>query len=212
MQVLRRLCADPHNQVVIISGRDRHFLDRYFAKLPLALTAEHGYLVRDKVGVWRETKTQPPHWKPIIRRELDEAARDLPGVKLEEKASSLVWHFDGATDEAACAVVAADLRERLRPQLDQLGLVAESGRKILEVRIAGVTKGHIARRWLDAAPWDFVLAAGDDTTDETMFAELPPGAFSIKVRPGATAARYHLADAAAMLVLLEGLTASAPTP
>ena len=45
--------------------------------------------------------------------------------------------------------------------------------------------------WLKG-DYDFILAAGDDTTDEALFSILPPDAFSIKIGEGQTAARISL--------------------
>ncbi len=39
---------------------------------------------------------------------------------------------------------------------------------------------------------DFVLVFGDDSTDEELFARLPETAWSVKVGPGASAARYFV--------------------
>jgi trehalose 6-phosphate synthase/phosphatase len=40
--------------------------------------------------------------------------------------------------------------------------------------------------------YDFVLALGDDWTDEDLFKALPEGAYSIKIGFGATKARFFL--------------------
>lgn len=47
-----------------------------------------------------------------------------------------------------------------------------------------------------------MLCAGDDVTDEEMFAVLPDGSCSIKVGAGASIADYHVKESAAMLELL----------
>ena len=56
-----------------------------------------------------------------------------------------------------------------------------SGNKVLEVRNAGIDKGVAAMHWLSQIrkyPC-FILAAGDDLTDEDLFKVMPPGAYSI---------------------------------
>jgi trehalose 6-phosphate synthase/phosphatase len=50
-----------------------------------------------------------------------------------------------------------------------------------------------------------VLVIGDDTTDEDMFTALAPAAYSIKVGPGVTAARFRLPNVRAVLALLHKL-------
>lgn len=203
LAVLERLASDPHNQVVIVSGRDRDFLDRHFASIPVGFAAEHGYFIKDRDGHWHRTFVQKHDWKPLVREYLEAAATHHPGVMIEEKSSSLVWHYDGAGPEAAAA--ATQLRRQLLPHLDALGLIAERGHKILEVRLEGVHKGQVVHHWLDRSQWDFVLAAGDDTTDEDLFRALPPAGISIKVGPGATSAQYRLSGPAALVGLLSRL-------
>jgi trehalose 6-phosphate synthase/phosphatase len=53
---------------------------------------------------------------------------------------------------------------------------------------------------------DFVLAIGDDLTDEDMFTFLPVGAHSIRVGNGPTHARYYLRGPDEVLKFLETLT------
>jgi trehalose 6-phosphate synthase/phosphatase len=47
---------------------------------------------------------------------------------------------------------------------------------------------------MSRAAYDFVLAIGDDRTDEDVFRSLPPEAYSIHVGSGKTAAQYNLRD------------------
>ena len=55
------------------------------------------------------------------------------------------------------------------------------GNKVLEIKAAGINKGNAAARWLAKYPADFVLALGDDRTDEDTFRALPPEAYTIRV-------------------------------
>jgi hypothetical protein len=48
--------------------------------------------------------------------------------------------------------------------------------------------------WLQMADWDFILAIGDDKTDEDMFRVLPLNAFSVKIGMENSEAKYHLAN------------------
>ena len=61
----------------------------------------------------------------------------------------------------------------------------------------GANKGAAAGRWLGRGPYDLVLAAGDDTTDEDLFAALPARAWSLRVGLGETRARFSLQTGAA---------------
>jgi trehalose 6-phosphate synthase/phosphatase len=79
------------------------------------------------------------------------------------------------------------------------------GSKVLEVRNSGVNKGRAAFRFIQEGGWDFILSAGDDRTDEDVFAVLPSCAYSLKVGPGSTAARFNLRGVEACRDLLNDL-------
>ena len=55
------------------------------------------------------------------------------------------------------------------------------GNKIVEIKSPHYNKGSEIKRLLDKKDYDFVLAIGDDTTDDDMFLALPEGGISIKV-------------------------------
>jgi|GEM_PF-2895057 len=64
---------------------------------------------------------------------------------------------------------------------------------------------HIARNLSDENDYDFLLAAGDDKTDEDMFRALSDRACTIKIGSGHTLAQYHLKDQLEVLRLLREL-------
>lgn len=67
------------------------------------------------------------------------------------------------------------------------------GNKIVEIKVAGIHKGLAARDFLGQQE-DFIFAIGDDYTDEYPFGEIPEGAYTIKVGPGNSRARYRVRD------------------
>jgi trehalose 6-phosphate synthase/phosphatase len=78
------------------------------------------------------------------------------------------------------------------------------GDKVLEFRPAGINKGDIVAALVRAHDAGALLvAAGDDTTDEDMFAALPAGALSVQVGLRAKGAVLRLPDVAACRTLLE---------
>jgi trehalose 6-phosphate synthase/phosphatase len=78
--------------------------------------------------------------------------------------------------------------------------------KVVEVRVAGVTKGTIARELLAQDEYEFILAIGDDTTDEDLFAVLPDRAHSIKVGSAHSLAKYNCRDVVEVHQVLSMLT------
>ncbi|HCM22652.1 MAG TPA: hypothetical protein DIC46_18195, partial [Porphyromonadaceae bacterium] len=65
--------------------------------------------------------------------------------------------------------------------------------------------GSEIQRRLNKNTYDFVLAIGDDTTDEDMFRALPPDGISIKVGNFSTVAHYRIPAQAGVLPFLEKL-------
>ena len=96
-----------------------------------------------------------------------------------------------------------ELSSQLQGRLAGTGLQAQNGNKIIEVKWADVHKGKAASHLLERAPQsDFILAIGDDRTDEDVFATIPPEQWSIKVGAGFSAARFSLSTPAEVLQLL----------
>ncbi len=69
-----------------------------------------------------------------------------------------------------------------------------------------VTKGRAAEIWIAQKKWDFILAAGDDYTDEEMFCALPEDAYSIKIGLAASKARFNIDSVKDIRFLLKKLT------
>jgi trehalose 6-phosphate synthase/phosphatase len=204
MDLLRGLGSVAGNEVVIVSGRPRRDLDECFGELPVSLVAEHGVWLRPREGEWRMLRAMTADWKERVRPILQAYVDRLPGALLEEKEFSLAWHYRGADPEQAS--------RRSRELLDELAGFARNidvqvlkGNKVLEVRNTGVSKGTAATQWLGALGAEFVLAMGDDWTDEDLFRALPPTAFSVRVGLAQTAARYYLKDHTAVRRLLKEL-------
>jgi trehalose 6-phosphate synthase/phosphatase len=71
-------------------------------------------------------------------------------------------------------------------------------------------KGCLPERLAPFCPGpDFILAMGDDRTDEDLFERLPESAWTVKVGRGETRARFTLADPAAARQALARLPARA---
>lgn len=202
---LTKLCADTRNHVAIVSGRSQDFLQRWFAELPIHLVAEHGASYRlvgaDWVNVWSEDRS----WKNPFLRAMRRAARRCPGSIVEEKNTCLVWHYRNAD-----TLHGLRMAQELREDLDAILQTTEAfrrvdGNHIVEIRPTLFDKGSAAQRIFGDLHQDFVLAIGDDRTDEDLFSVIPSLGYAIKVGKGSTLARYHLRDPGDVLQLLEGL-------
>ena len=80
------------------------------------------------------------------------------------------------------------------------------GSKVVEVKNFVINKGTAANRWMASEDlYDFIMAIGDDTTDEDLFAALPDDAYTIKVGLTQSCARFNVREQAAVPALLEKL-------
>jgi trehalose 6-phosphate synthase/phosphatase len=203
--LLRRLSQDPANEIVIVSGRSKADLLKWFGDLPVALAAEHGALFRRRGGKnWHRMSGSDRTWLPEVTRLFKQYAALTPGALVEQKEWSTAWHYRTASPYYSQKHLVA-LRRLLKPILARNHLALEEGHKVLEVRPASINKGRIVQEWA-IHDHDFVLAAGDDATDEAMFGVLPPGAYSLKVGRGRTLANYRLGSVSDTLHLLERLS------
>jgi trehalose 6-phosphate synthase/phosphatase len=203
--LLRGLADDPRNTVVIVSGRNYIELQKWLGNLPLFFCAEHGLLYKVPGEEWQATQAVDESWKTAVRRKMKTYAAATPGAFIEEKTNGLVWHYRTAADQRKALAGKEQLVKDLEPLCRDLRLRIMQGAKIVEVQPIGVSKGLGAKHWLDEGGWDFILNAGDDTTDEDMFRVMPADAFTIKVRPGDTSARLRLEAPRDMRKLLRSL-------
>jgi trehalose 6-phosphate synthase/phosphatase len=172
LSLLGSLSQNPKNTVVIISGRDRDTLEEWLGDLGTTLVAEHGGWIRQEGRKWQSMQPFELKWKDTIRPILELYADRTPGSIVEEKNFSLVWHYRRADPELAYLRV-QELKSALLNLTENLGIGVFEGSKILEVKSMVVTKGRAAEIWISKKNWDFIVAAGDDYTDEDMFCELP---------------------------------------
>lgn len=205
LSLIEDLSATPHNSVVVISGRDRHTLQRWLGHLPVALAAEHGVWIRPEGGEWATIEPMSDAWKPRVRQVLEIFVDRTPGSFIEEKDFSLVWHHR-AVQPALAEARRAELRQALAAMLPSMGLDAMEGNQIIEVKRAEVNKGRAVHRILGGEECDFVFAIGDDRTDEDVFEATPPGSWTVKVGLDSTSALYSIPDVWAARALLFRLT------
>ena len=204
LALLKSLTEDPKNNVVIISGRDKATLNYWLGGLNASLIAEHGAWIKEKDSDWQVTEPLRNDWKDTIRPILELYSDRTPGSSVEEKDYSLVWHFRRSDSELAY-LRSQELRDAVLNLTANLDIGVFEGSKILEVKNIGISKGRAAELWLTKHKWDFILAAGDDYTDEDLFAVLPESAYSIRVGYGISKARFNLDTVYELRLLLEEL-------
>jgi trehalose 6-phosphate phosphatase len=136
--------------------------------------------------------------------------RTLPsmeGVEVEDKDPAFAVHYRQARD-------AGEAQDRLKAWLETLPdmLDAVWGKKVVELRPQGLTKGTAVRRIAADHPERTPVYLGDDTTDEDAFEALDamadddtPAPVTVKIGPEdePTAARYRLPDPDAVVAHLQ---------
>lgn len=205
LKLIQSLSAKPENTVYIISGRPKKALEKWFGSLPVNLVAEHGYWIK-KSGKWQREKVNVKDFKELAKPIMKKYESRTPGAELEDKNSSLVWHYRKVTPELAY-VRAVNLKHELNDVLTDSEASVYSGNKILEVKPRNINKGVIVGDIIRSNSYDFVLCCGDDYTDEDMFRALPPAtnAYSIKVGICETEAELQIPLVEDMIDLLKAL-------
>lgn len=206
LELLEKLTQRPDTEVHIASGRDRRTLEKWLGHLKLALHAEHGYWNRPRGSSdWVAAAKVTEGWREKARAIMEEFAARTPGALVEEKTASLCWHF------RRCEPVFASMQEReLRLHLAELfrnhAVEVLRGSKIVELRQIGIHKGLILSHLeSEMDPDTCLVAIGDDTTDEDMFANLPENGVGIHVGAGLSRAPFRLADPQAVREFLQEL-------
>ncbi|MCK9640439.1 MAG: bifunctional alpha,alpha-trehalose-phosphate synthase (UDP-forming)/trehalose-phosphatase [Prolixibacteraceae bacterium] len=205
VKIIKKLSNDDKNQVVIVSGRDKKFLEMQFAGVNVSLVAEHGYYIRKGVGDWEVTINTGEQWKEAVLPIMNEYVSRCNGTFIEEKTGSIAWHYRNADSDFAqlrLHELRDDLSEIIHYKTDFEIL---EGHKVLEVKSGKYDKGQAANALLSNQKFGFILAVGDDKTDEFLFKALPVSTCSIRVGLSPSFARYNVTDISALLELLEVL-------
>jgi trehalose 6-phosphate synthase/phosphatase len=195
----------PGTELVMISGRDKDTFTRWFGDKPYSLVVEHGVYNRRPGKEWELAEHINADWKVLVRPVLDMFADRTPGTFIEEKSYSLVCHYRN-TDQELGIQRAIELKDELISLLSNFNLEIMEGNKVIEVKNSGINKGKAALRLMQGQDYDFILAAGDDWTDEFLFQELPQETVSIKIGDNKTRAHFSYSDYGKMRNLLSSFT------
>ncbi len=203
VELLSRLVKQPDTEVIIVSGRQHDILDKWVGGCGVSLVAEHGAMIRRGSKDWQESAPPQTRWKHELRPILETYVDRLPGSFVEEKEYCLVWHYRNSDPELG-PLRAQELIDSLMAFTSNVSSVQVlPGNKVVELRDPLHNKGVVAAQIALEGQADFVLAIGDDITDEDMFRSLPESAITIKVGRSATAADFRIRSPEEVLKLLE---------
>jgi len=196
LNLLTSLAHNVKNEIVIISGRNRETLDKWFG---------HGAWIKERSKEWETIEPLENDWETEILPVLEVYVDRTPGSFIEEKEFSLVWHYRNCDAELA-AVRAKELKDVLLNLTANLDIGVMEGNKVIEIKNTNINKGRAVLEWISKKQWNFVLAIGDDLTDEDIFAVLPDTAYSIKVGLGSSRAKFYMESVVKVRALLKSIS------
>jgi len=204
--IVKKLTDVENNTVVVISGRDKETLSKWFSRFydRLAFIAEHGVWNKNPGDEWKMNSHIDKEWMEIVEPVLQNFVNRTPRSFIEYKNYSLVWHYRDA-DPGMGQQRAWELKDDLKNLIANLNLEIMDGDKVIEIKNAGINKGIAALDKMGNTEFDFILALGDDWTDEYTFNSLPETAYTIKVGTKTTAAKYYINDVPEVRNLLSQL-------
>lgn len=194
-------------QVVVISGRDKDTLGKWFDGQNIDMIAEHGVWVKKKENKedWELYAEVEDVWKDDIRKVMEYYVLRTPGAFIEEKHHSLVWHYR-KVESGLGDLRMRELFSHLKYMARGYNLQVLEGNMVLEIKRPDINKGRAATAMMKGIEYDFILAIGDDWTDEDTFKAMPKNAYSIRVGYAYTQANYNIKSFRQVRQLLQKLT------
>ncbi|NQZ76355.1 MAG: bifunctional alpha,alpha-trehalose-phosphate synthase (UDP-forming)/trehalose-phosphatase, partial [Ekhidna sp.] len=193
LSLLKKLGNDPKNQVVVISGRDKDTLGEWLSGIKLDLITEHGVWYKKYKGDWKQFVELDGSWMDEFISILEMYVDRTPGSFIEKKDYSLVWHYR-KVETGLGEIRTRELTSHLKYISSEKDIQIMEGHKIVEVKDSQINKGFAAAQWLKEGNYDFVVACGDDRTDEDTFKVMPKESFTIKVGTSSSSANYRVKD------------------
>ena len=193
-ELLVVLAELPNVEVCIVSGRTQSSLAAWFGELPIHLVAEHGVWSKRAGALDWDCHIDPSTlgWLAEAKNILQTYVERAPGAFLEEKTAGLSWHYR-LVDPYLGLALARELRVHLVRYFAQAPVSVLAGRKVIELRPHGIDKGTAIRDSLGLLRQDVsAAAAGDDRTDEDLFAVLPEDSISLCAGTLTTRAGYRV--------------------
>jgi trehalose-phosphatase len=95
-EYLQNLCADPNNEIWVISGRDQETLENWLGGIPnLGFSAEHGcFMKQPNSDNWvNMLEGVDMSWKNDVVKIFDYYTERTQGSFVEHKKSSITWHY-----------------------------------------------------------------------------------------------------------------------
>ena len=205
--ILALLAGNKRNRVAVITDNTRELMDAWFtdSKIDLITCSDAAFR---RAGQWTAQQQLANDWKDDARPIFERYVVRTPGSYMDEKRYALIWHFENAVKELG-EVRARELIEDLKGFAGMQTLLVNEGEGFIEMKNAETHKASLLQDYLGDSEWDFVYAAGDDLSNETLFESLPAHACTVRIGAALTNARYSLPDQSALLPVLKALAGPA---
>lgn len=164
--------------LALVSGRPIDGLDRLFGRPAWAAAGQHGLERRAADGT---LTTVPVDRDELarLRESVHLAARDLPGLRVEDKSWSVALHWREHPE------LGPEVAQRAPAIADAFpGFELQPGNHVCEFKPRGMDKGVAVAKFLDEAPFRGrkPVYLGDDLTDEHAFVVVNAlGGMSVRV-------------------------------
>lgn len=206
MALIKSLSEIRNNKVCIISGRKAEDLEKWFGHLKVILVAEHGCTYKlPHEKSWLQMANLDLTWKGEVKDLLQKLVITYPGSFIEDKIYSLAWHYRGVQSTIDDQLI-IDTNKKLSAINTGNSFKVLQGNKVLEIKSSNMNKGLATTKLLSSDSFDFVMAIGDDTTDEDMFEVLQdPSNITIKVGLDKSKAQFNLIGITNVISFLDQL-------
>ncbi len=146
------------SQVVIISGRDKDTLGRWFHGQKIDMIAEHGVWVKMNGSNedWKLYADADDSWKEDIRTAMEYYVLRTPGAFIEEKHHSLVWHYR-KVESGLGDLRMRELFSHIKYMARGYNLQVLEGNMVLEIKRPDINKGRAATALMKGNEYDFIL-------------------------------------------------------
>jgi trehalose 6-phosphate phosphatase len=183
--LLRQL--DAQYPVWIVTGRDLQALSAFLDQ-SLNAIGLHG---AQQGTIGGTVERLMPDDAAQALKQLRQSVPSMDGLAVEDKDQSFAVHYREVDREA-------EARERLQSWLDAMPEMLDAiwGKKVVELRPEGLTKGTAVRRIAEEHPNRVPVYLGDDTTDEDAFTalqNLDRETVTVRIGEAATRADHRLA-------------------
>lgn len=217
VELLQTLSEYKNCDFVVVSGRDKEFLEEQFLDndFDLPLAACHGaYSYSPQENRWQNRiPNDSTKWKDKVLEILDLYTKRTPESFIEDKGHAVTWHYRNSPKEFA-EFLATKLFFELEGTMTNQPVQVNRGKKVIEVKSIHANKGFFVQQWIQSSKIkpDVVVAIGDDATDEDMFSSLQERndveKYCIKVGREKSLAQYYIRDQNSVNLFLKNFLSS----